>query len=120
MTNEKSKMKNLDTTIYMRKLILLSAISVLVMASCGGGEEKTDRAKEIEALKQKQAELKTELADISTQISKLEGDSANKFVLVDAAPVTPQVFKTYINVQGRVDADENVAISAEMPGTITK
>ena len=27
---------------------------------------------------------------------------------------------TFIDVQGRVDADENVGLSSEMPGTITK
>lgn len=101
----------------VKKFIVLSiTLSSLFLISCGGGEE----ANNLEALKQKQAELKTELANISAQISKLEGDSANKFVLVDAAPVAPQIFKTYINVQGKVDADENVAISSEMPGTITK
>jgi RND family efflux transporter MFP subunit len=39
---------------------------------------------------------------------------------VDAAPVKPAIFKSYINVQGKVDADENVSLSSEMPGTITK
>ncbi|MBP7810175.1 MAG: efflux RND transporter periplasmic adaptor subunit [Bacteroidia bacterium] len=101
----------------IKKFVLLSAsIPALFLASCGGGDETNN----LEALKQKQAELKTELANLATQISKLEGDSANKFILVDAAPIAPQFFKTYINVQGRVDADENVALSAEMPGTITK
>ncbi len=98
------------------KLFFLVTTSSIILSSCGGG----DTSNNLEALKQKQAELKTELAGLATQISKLEGDSANKFILVDAAPVTPQFFKTYINVQGRVDADENVALSAEMPGTITK
>lgn len=96
------------------KLIFLSVLTSILLVSCG---EKT---KNLEELKQKQAELKTELATVAAEISKLEGDSANKFVLVDAAPVTPQIFKTYINVQGRVDADENVSLSSEMPGTITK
>lgn len=101
----------------IKRFILLSiSVCSLFLASCGGGEE----ANNLEALKHKQAELKTELADLAAQIAKLEGDSANKFVLVDAAAVVPQIFKTYINVQGRVDADENVALSAEMPGTITK
>lgn len=98
------------------KLFFITVSSIIILASCGGG----DKPESLEALKAKQAELKTELAAISGQIAKLEGDSANKFVLVDAAPVVPQIFKTYINVQGRVDADENVSLSAEMPGIITK
>src|SRR6202007_3226457 len=32
----------------------------------------------------------------------------------------PQMFKTYIEVQGKVDADENVSLSSEIPGTVTQ
>lgn len=103
---------NMKTT----KLISFVLLTILILDSCDGGDD----ANNLGALKQKQADLKTELANVAAQISKLEGDSANKFVLVDAAPVAMKIFKTYINVQGRVDADENVALSAEMPGTITK
>lgn len=90
--------------------------SSMLLASCGSSE----KGETLTELKSKQAELKTELAEIATKISKLEGDSANKFVLVEAAPITPSIFKTYINVQGRVDAEESVSLSSEMPGTITK
>ena len=90
--------------------------STMLLASCGSSE-KTESLTE---LKTKQAELKTQLAEISTKISTLEGDSAQKFTLVEAAPVTPEIFKTYINVQGKVDAEESVSLSSEMPGTITK
>ncbi len=94
----------------------LSVLSLaILLTSCGSKAPEG-----LSELKAKQAELKTQLADISNQISKLEGDSAQKFVLVDAAPVTPSIFKTYINVQGRVDAEENVSLSSQMPGTITK
>jgi RND family efflux transporter MFP subunit len=98
------------------KTILVPALfASLAFASCGGKQEES-----LADLKAKQAELKTQLSEISTKISKLEGDSGKKFVLVEATTVTPQIFKTYINVQGRVDADENVSLSSEMPGTITK
>jgi membrane fusion protein (multidrug efflux system) len=94
-------------------VILLSAIFLL--ASCGSKQPEG-----LTELKAKQAELKTQLADINEQISKLEGDSLKKFILVNAIPLVPSTFKTYINVQGRVDAEENVSLSSQMPGTITK
>ena len=98
------------------KHFLIPIISTsLLLASCGGSETES-----LTELKSMQAELKTQLADITSKISKLEGDSGKKFVLVEANPVMPVVFKTYINVQGRVDAEENVSLSSEMPGTITK
>lgn len=99
----------------MKQFIIPVLSSSLFLASCGGGgsESLTD-------LKAQQAELKTQLSEISTKISKLEGDSAKKFTLVEAGVLTPAIFKTYINVQGRVDAEESVSLSSEMPGTITK
>ena len=104
--NSKFKMKS-----YMLPVLVVS----LFLASCGGKETES-----IADLKAKQAELKTQLAEISTKISSLEGDSAGKFVLVEAAAVVPAIFKTYINVQGHVDAEENITISSETPGTVTK
>jgi membrane fusion protein (multidrug efflux system) len=98
------------------KFMMASVLSaVVILSSCGGKAPEG-----IAELKAKQAELKTQLAEINEKISKLEGDSLKKFILVDAVPLVPTIFKTYINVQGRVDADENVAISTQMPGTVTK
>jgi membrane fusion protein, multidrug efflux system len=99
----------------IKKIIVPAfASATLFLAACGGGSDSlTD-------LKSQQAELKTQLAEIANKISKLGGDSVKKFTLVEASIVTPTIFKTYINVQGRVDAEESVSLSSEMPGTITK
>jgi membrane fusion protein, multidrug efflux system len=91
-------------------------IAVVVFLSSCGSKESEDLA----GLKSKQAELKTQLAEVTAKINKLEGDSAGKFILIEAAPLSPETFKTYINVQGRIDAEESVSLSSEMPGTITK
>ena len=98
----------------MKKIIIPIFSSLLILSACG---EKTESLSELKA---KQAELKTQLSEITTQITKLEGDSTKKFVLVVANAITPQIFKTYINVQGRVDAEESVSLASDMPGTITK
>lgn len=109
-------MSTIQNQKFTIKTLLGSALAItLILSSCGGKKEES-----LTDLKAKQAELKTQLSEITTKISKLEGDSGKKFVLVEAAPVTPEIFKSYINVQGRVDADENVSLSSEMPGTITK
>lgn len=104
----------LNQNINVKKIILPLFSSLLILSACG---EKTESLSELKA---KQAELKTQLSEITTQITKLEGDSSKKFVLVVASAITPQIFKTYINVQGRVDAEESVSLASEMPGTITK
>jgi acetyl/propionyl-CoA carboxylase alpha subunit len=85
------------------------------MVACGG--EKVEGLTELKA---KQAELKTQLAELNTKIQILEGDTSKNAVLVEAKAVTPEIFSTYINVQGKVDAEESVSLSTEMPGTINK
>ncbi len=99
----------------IKKFIIPVITASLFLSSCGGPKTES-----LSDLKSQQAELKTQLSVISSKISKLEGDSAKKFVLVEANVITPTFFKTYINVQGRVDAEESVSLSSEMPGTITK
>ena len=105
--------KKLQVTSY--KLILPILVVTILLASCGG-----EKPESLTDLKAKQAELKTQLAEVANKISKLEGDSGKKFVLVEAAPLVAEIFKTYINTQGRIDAEECVSLAAEMPGTISK
>lgn len=106
-------MNFIQTKTFKMKHVLIA--SSILLAACGGEKVET-----VSELKAKQAELKTQLSEIAAKISKLEGDSAKKFVLVEANAISPSIFKTYINVQGRVDAEESVSLSSEMPGTITK
>ncbi len=109
-------MSTIQNSKFKIQGILIPIIaSSFLLASCGANKNEN-----VADLKSKQAALKTELAEISAKIAKLEGDSGKKFVLVEAAPISTTVFKTYINVQGRVDAEESVSLSSEMPGTITK
>ena len=44
----------------------------------------------------------------------------DKIKVVGITSLVPQLFNNYIDIQGRVDADENVSINAEMPGTVSK
>ena len=112
-----TKIKNIKAKPTKTISLSLSLIALtIVVASCGGGKAEAGLAE----LKAKEAELKTQLAELSEQIAKLQGDSGTKFLLVEADKLQPGIFKTYINVQGHVDAEENVSLAAEMPGTITK
>jgi membrane fusion protein, multidrug efflux system len=100
------KIKNISTSLVA---------GVIILSACSEGNKE-----DLALLKEQQAKLKTELSEVTQKISALEGDSGKKFVLVEAKPIALSIFKTYINAQGRVDADESVSLSSEMPGTITK
>ncbi|MBD3748844.1 MAG: efflux RND transporter periplasmic adaptor subunit [Sphingobacteriales bacterium] len=96
----------------MKKLIIVSA--VLFLAACSN--KPKDKKAQLADLKKKQAEL-------STQIAKLEDEiGAQKDVVkkdVSVFVVNPTTFKKYLEIQGKVDAEDNVQVNSEVPGVIT-
>ncbi len=85
-----------------------------------------DKKAKLEALKKKEGDIRTQiqglqtnLDSLQTQEKQLSGDST-KALPVAILSMKPETFKNFIDIQGRVDADENVSLSTEMPGTITK
>lgn len=98
-------MKN--TTIIFLFLVLL--------AGCGAPDKKA----RLEQLRTEKSKIEDEIAMLEKEL--VSSDSASgKVTEVIATPLEPQVFKTYIEVQGRVEAEENVSLSTQLPGTITK
>lgn len=87
---------------------------VALMASCGGGEEK--KADKLVRLKTEKAKLD---AEIKTLEKELKGsDTSVKTKTVTIAAVENATFEHFIDIQGNVDARENVAVSAQSPGII--
>ena len=100
----------------MKKLFLIPGLALAMIAchSSGGDDKKT----ELENLKKQEADIKSKIAAIEDELAVK--DTTPKGLAVSVVTLKPEIFKNYIDVQGRVDADENVALSSEMPGTITK
>jgi RND family efflux transporter MFP subunit len=98
------------------KTSTLVFICGLLLAACGAPDKKA----QLESLKKQRADLETKISALEEEVSKTDSTSKEKVMEVVAKPVTEQIFKTYIEVQGRIDADENVSLSSEIPGTITK
>lgn len=102
----------------MKKITSILILSILF--SCGG-KKTSDKQEQLEKLRKQQSE-------IAEQIKKLEAEmpadtskaAAEKIKNVAVTKVAYQPFKHFIEVQGKVDADENIAVSAKMGGTITK
>lgn len=88
----------------------------ILLAACGAPDKKA----ELENLKSQRSEIEEKIALLEEELAKNDSTQNEKSVLVIAVPLQAQRFKTYIEVQGRVDADESVSLSTEMPGTITK
>ncbi|MGB3949160.1 MAG: efflux RND transporter periplasmic adaptor subunit [Bacteroidia bacterium] len=100
----------------MKKIFLIPSLTLLMIA-CNSG---TDKKTELENLKKQEAEIKSKIAALETELSQSDTSAMLSGIAVSVEELKAVTFKNYIDVQGRVDADENVAISSEMPGTVTK
>ncbi len=98
------------------KFIYVLAI-VTVIASCGKSDKKT----ELENLKKQAADIKQQIEKLETELASSDTSQKEvKSTYVTVATLKLQPFKNYVTIQGKVDADQNVSVSAEMGGMITR
>lgn len=90
-------------------------LAIAIMACNSGGG---DKQAELDKLKKQEAEIKAKIGVLEADLNA--NDSSVKSIAVSVAALKAVPFKNYIDVQGRVDADENISLSTELPGTITK
>lgn len=107
-------MKTINTT-YMKKNMILLAALVLV-AACGTPDKKEQLAK----LKQEHAALGDKIKSLETELGDSANATAGKQRVIAVTEIKSQLFTHYVDVQGNVDAEENVNVSARSAGTITR
>lgn len=99
------------------KNISLFAFVLVTLAACGG--ETKDPAARLADLKDKKAKIEAQIADLEKQVSA--GKPAERRVkTVGLTELSTSVFRHYIDLQGKVDADESVMATSRMPGTLKK
>jgi membrane fusion protein, multidrug efflux system len=92
-------------------LMMLTVATALIIASCSGGAKDSkgdlnDKKVKLEKLKTEKTKLETEIQTLQQEITKLDpsaGVVAPKLVAVTSVSIQP--FEHYIDLQGRVDAD---------------
>jgi membrane fusion protein, multidrug efflux system len=106
---------------YQRLTLL--ALIFIVLAACTGGEKKELEAKkkELSDLKSKQREIADKITVLEKEISKLDTSMkvAAKTKLIGVDTIAPKTFNHYVEVQGQVDAKENVLAIQLAPGVVT-
>lgn len=98
----------------MIKLELLLPL-VVVFAACGGGPAK-DPAAQLAALKDQKAQLEAQIVELEKQVAP----PAKKVKVVSLSQIKTEPFRHYIDLQGKVDAEESVMVTAKMPGSLKK
>lgn len=102
----------------MKNLFLIPGL-ILVMAACNAPKDSGDSKRaELEKLRKEEADLQIKIASLEAEIGAT--DTVQAPITISVSTLKAEIFKNYIDVQGHVDADENVSLSTEMPGTITK
>lgn len=99
----------------MKKIIIYSAL-VAFLVSCSA---PTDKKAELEKLKVQHDELATKIAQLQAEINPGGANAEQKAVTVKTTDAAECVFNHYIDVQGTVDGDQNIAVSPQMPGIVT-
>ena len=101
----------------------LSTFVLIGMIACKGGNGLDAKKAELESLKKEQADLAVKIKTLEDEII-LAGDSSTKdnekAKIVGITPIQFESFNKYVDVQGHVDGDENVILSAKVPSTYTK
>lgn len=97
--------------MFKRYLPALLITAFLVACASPSNEDK------LKELKQKKATIDQEIAKLEKETSKTDTLKKKKTVIV--SPVQDTVFEHYIDIQGNVDARENVNVSARTPGVVT-
>ena len=99
----------------MKKYIILSAAAMLLLSACGDSKKDNnavlnDKKASLQKLKADKDKLDANITSLETEISKIDTSAANsaKSKLVAVQTIATADFAHYIELQGRVDA-ENIS-----------
>ena len=99
------------------KKILFVLTTTLILAACSGTKVEDEAAK-----RARLQDLKQQAHDLEQQITTLEkeltANETKEVVKIKAVTVTPQKFEHFIEVTGKVEADQDVNVAAETAGII--
>jgi membrane fusion protein (multidrug efflux system) len=103
----------------MRALQLLLILSLLI--ACKGNNSINEKIKQLNELKVQQSELKDRIAALEAELKTADttGGGSKEGKLVALTKLVPDTFNHFIEIQGRVEGEQDVTVSAETMGTIT-
>lgn len=95
----------------MKKSLYIPALLLLVACS-----QQKDKKTELADLKKQQAELNEKIAKLQAEVGSADSVKTSD---VSIFKVEPGKFSNYVEVQGKIDAEQNVTAYPQAQGTIT-
>lgn len=96
----------------MKKLLYITPL--VFLAACSS--KPKDKKAELADLQKQQAELNTKIAKLQSETA---GSDSSKSTDVSTVEVKTGQFTNYVQIQGKIDAQDNVTAYPQSPGTIT-
>ncbi len=98
----------------MKKFLIITSI-VLTLVGCGNTNKKTQLN---ELISQRDA-LTEQITKLQNEVNQTNSDSVEKIALVEVAAVQQQEFNHYVELQGKVDGEDNLYVAPKMTGIVT-
>jgi RND family efflux transporter MFP subunit len=98
----------------MNKSIIFILLLAMAVAC-----KPADKKAELEKLKKQHDELAVKIKALETELQVSDTNKASKVTAVAITEAKPAEFNHYLEVQGKVDGEDNIAVSAQMAGSIT-
>ena len=99
----------------INKSIIILALVILAVAC----NKPADKKSELASLKKQHDELTIKIKKLETELHVNDTTKTSKVTAVSVTEAKSEVFNHYLEVQGKVDGEDNIAVSAQMPGVIT-
>ncbi|WP_234736284.1 efflux RND transporter periplasmic adaptor subunit [Tellurirhabdus bombi] len=106
----------------MKAYYALTLMTGLLIACSSEKKSEVDTKKaELADLKNQQAELGTKIKALELEVAKLDPNKKEQVRVKDVtvSPITATTFRHFVEVQGTIDAKNNVQVSPKSGGTIT-
>jgi len=99
----------------MKKILYYSALCIFFM-SCSA---PTDKKANLDKLKVQRDQLNAQILQLENKNNPTGEKPETKSATVNVTNAAESVFNHYIQVQGTVDGDQNIAVSPQISGTVT-
>src|SRR5258708_39655542 len=114
---------NLNNTTNMKPriypILLTAIIATGFVASCSN--TTVEKSTQLEKLKTEQAALAKQIAKLEKEVALENPTKTNtKSKEVGVQELSPRKFDHYIQTQGKIDAEDNILVSAKSAGVITQ
>jgi len=100
----------------MKRIVII--LAAIALASCGGKKTQDGIRKEITGYQEQIATINGKIKDLQSQLTDTSINAATNLKIISVEAVAPKHFDHYIEVQGRLDGDNNVNVFPEAPGMV--